>query len=114
MTSSQTSCSSNMSFSSLQYVSSLSPVLKQQQQQEEDDNTRIIRMPSRESSISTPIPSIGQSQINRNRACLLREAKLLQDPDFDFLWGMQETMQPFAETAGGRTTFLRSLRNKLN
>ncbi len=37
---------------------------------------------------------------------------MLRDPYFDFLWQMQEMMQPFIDTAGGQTTWLRSLKKK--
>jgi hypothetical protein len=53
-----------------------------------------------------------QNQINETIAILIQEAKLWRDPYFEFLWQMQEVIQPFADTAGGRTTYLRSLRTK--
>ena len=50
---------------------------------------------------------------NKNTvSSLVNEAKRFRDPGFNFLWRMQETMQPFADTAGGQTTCLRSLKRK--
>jgi hypothetical protein len=60
------------------------------------------------------MPSIihNQSQINQIATSIVNEAKLWQDPFFDFLWNMHELLQPFAETAGGQTTCLRSLKRQ--
>lgn len=53
-----------------------------------------------------------QNQINTTITSLMNEAKRLRDRYFEFLWRMQEVMQPFTDTAGGQTTCLRSLRKK--
>jgi hypothetical protein len=36
----------------------------------------------------------------------------MRDPYFEFLWQMQIVLQPFADTTGGQTTCLRSLKTK--
>lgn len=43
---------------------------------------------------------------------LVKEAKSMNDSDFEFLWAYQQEMHEFAATAGGRTTRLRTLSNK--
>lgn len=55
-----------------------------------------------------------QQQHEKTGKALLSEAKSLRDPHFEFLWQYQNTMRPFADSAGGRTTCLRSLREDLH
>jgi len=64
------------------------------------------------SLIGIPSTIRDRSQINETIASLIKEAKLMRDPCFEFLWRMQKVMQPFADTAGGQTTCLRSLKTK--
>ncbi|CAF1164072.1 unnamed protein product [Rotaria sordida] len=112
--SSLSSCASNMSLSSSRLLPPLTPLLKAQQRQQQEHNRTIKQMSSNRFSIPNSLPSIRPSQINRSKSCLLHEAKMFKDPYFNLLWRIQKAMQPYAETAGGRTTFLRSLRRKLN
>ncbi|CAF4331884.1 unnamed protein product, partial [Rotaria sordida] len=86
-----------MSCSSLQVIPSLSPLLQEQQQQ----SNIIQQMPVRSSLTLVSLPNI-----SRISTVLLCEAKIWQDPDFELFWEMEPMMKSYAETAGGRTTFL--------
>ncbi|CAF1255873.1 unnamed protein product [Rotaria sp. Silwood1] len=101
--SSESSNFPNMPLSSLQCVPLLYPLLCEQQ-----ENNMIQQMPT-----SLFCTSVSLLNNERSEAFLLHEAKIWQDPHFEVLWQMQETMPSFAETAGGRTTFFRTLRSEL-
>ncbi|CAF1515859.1 unnamed protein product [Rotaria magnacalcarata] len=94
--------SSNCSIKSL----SSQPLKTKEQKKLIINNTHVKQ------SIKTQL-SISQNQNQGNSAHYsLFEQTIFRDPCFDFLWRMQKQMQPFAETMGGRTTWLRSLRKK--
>ncbi|CAF1172792.1 unnamed protein product [Rotaria sordida] len=95
--------SPSMSCSSLQVIPSLSPLLQEQQQQ----SNIIQQMPVRSSLTLVSLPNI-----SRNLTVLLCEAKIWQDPDFELFWEMEPMMKSYAETAGGRTTFLHTSSQK--
>ncbi|CAF1670996.1 unnamed protein product [Rotaria magnacalcarata] len=74
-------------------------------------NTLINQCSKTEPAMKKHVPIQNQEH---NISSSLFEELFFQDPCFDSLWHMQKEMDPFVTTAGGRTTWLCSSRNKSN